>query len=401
MKIVPFPAGGDATDAAVIAELEAALAGADGPGSEAWRELREDVRMLAPPIDPGFERTLDGRLSATESAGEEGSQRPVTRARLRLRSWWTGHTVGPRMLATGGAGLLLALLIAIVVVGPLKAGTDREFAAKSSSHPASQTFPESSRLTKPDEQGPAAESSAAAPPTVAAGPSLPAGSSPGRVEQLAASLTLGTSAGEVQQLSDGIGRVATGEGGYVANSQVQVESGGASGATLTLSVPSTRLGRTLSALGHLGSVRAETQSQQDITDAYGAAKRALGDAVAERAALLRALGVATTQSEIESLHRRLALSGAAIERARTAFGRISREASNSTVEVTVVGDAHAGSGLTLHSGLDDAGRVLTVALVVLLIALAALVPIALVALALGLGGRALARSRRERTLRGG
>ena len=183
----------------------------------------------------------------------------------------------------------------------------------------------------------------------------------------------------------------------MANSQVQVEKQGSSNATLNLSVPSARLARTLAALGRLGAVRAETQSQQDITDSYGAAKRALADAVAERAALLRALGAAATQAEIESLHRRLALSGRAIARARTAFGSISRQAANANVEVTVLGDGHPSSGgLTLHSGLHDAGRVLEVALIVLLIGLAALVPLLLVGLR-HRPGRPGAAPRREGT----
>ena len=83
MKIVPFPSGGKdaAPDAAVIAELEAALAGADGPGAAGWRELRDDVRLLAPPIDPDFERALHERLVAPPTEEErlspEGRLRPL------------------------------------------------------------------------------------------------------------------------------------------------------------------------------------------------------------------------------------------------------------------------------------------------------------------------------------
>jgi Domain of unknown function (DUF4349) len=406
MKIVPFPTGGDAgADPAVIAELEAALAGADGPGADAWRELRLDVRTLAPPIDPGFESALFERL--TDSAQKEQQAAPglrISAAPHSLRRWWAGHALGARLLATGGAGALTALLIALLIAGPFSAGSapvKELFFPKSAGRTSAPTRAENAPATP---QGDNAESSAAAsaPTPTVSGPEAGAGASSGRVEQLAASLTLGTAAAEVQKLADGISRVVTAEGGYVASSQVQVEKAGTSNATLNLSVPSDRLARVLSALGRLGSVRAESQSQQDITDSYGAAKRALGDAVAERTALLRALAGATTQAEIESLHRRLALAGGEIERARAAFARISRTASNANVEVTVLGEAHsANSGLTLHNGLHDAGRVLTVALVVLLIGLAALIPLLAVALALGLAARALRRGARERALRGG
>jgi hypothetical protein len=60
MKIIPFP-GGDSTspDEAWLAELEAALNGdGEGASADSWRELRADVRALAPPMDPEFEREL-------------------------------------------------------------------------------------------------------------------------------------------------------------------------------------------------------------------------------------------------------------------------------------------------------------------------------------------------------
>ena len=68
------------------------------------------------------------------------------------------------------------------------------------------------------------------------------------------------------------------------------------------------------------------------------------------------------------------------------------------MEVTVIGTASASEGLTLHSGLHDAGRVLIVALVVLLIASAILVPLALLLAAGTAAGNALRRYRRERAL---
>jgi len=111
------------------------------------------------------------------------------------------------------------------------------------------------------------------------------------------------------------------------------------------------------------------------------------------------LARASTQSQIESLHARIALAAAAVTRARTAFGAISRRGSNSTVEVTVLGDAHAGSDRsTLGDGLHDALDVLEALAVVLLIALAVLVPLALVLAFLVIAWRASRRRLRERAL---
>jgi hypothetical protein len=178
---------------------------------------------------------------------------------------------------------------------------------------------------------------------------------------------------------------------------VQQQAQGASEATLDLKIPSAKLSTALAALGRLAPIRAESQSSQDITSEYDAAHRDLADAVAERHALLQALSRAVTQAQIESLHQQISLAAGAITRAQSALRTVSQQAASSTLEVTVLGDAHA-EGLTLHRGLHDAGRVLTVALVLLLIGAAILVPLAAVCLALLAGARAWRRHLRERTL---
>src|SRR5262249_33258126 len=149
----------------------------------------------------------------------------------------------------------------------------------------------------------------------------PAG--PARVQQRAASLTLAPKPEAVQSVADGVAQLAVREGGFVQSSQVNRQSGSPGSAELRLSVPSARLSGTLAAVGRLARVRAESKSLQDITDEYGASRRKLADAVAERQALLRALARAGTQAQVESLRKRIALAAASITRARTAFGAIS------------------------------------------------------------------------------
>jgi hypothetical protein len=196
-----------------------------------------------------------------------------------------------------------------------------------------------------------------------------------------------------------VAQLAVREGGFVQRSQVHLQQGTAGEANLQLSLPSTRLSAALAALGRLAPVRAESQSLQDITDEYNAARSKLADAVAERQALLRALSKASTQGEIESLHARLSLAAGAITRARSAFQSVSRRGSSSAVEVTVLGDTHVtGGSSTLSRALQDAGDVLKVVLAVLIVALAVLVPLALL-LALGaITWRASRRRLRERAL---
>jgi hypothetical protein len=203
----------------------------------------------------------------------------------------------------------------------------------------------------------------------------------------------------VQAAADGVARVTQRDEGFVQSSHVQVQQQGASEATLTLRLPSARLGAALASIGRLAPVRAQSQSLQDITDTYNAARQRLTDAVAERQALLRALAGATTEGQIASLRERLSQARGAVDRARTALQTVSQRASTAEVEVTVLGDARSQSGgLTLDRGLHDAGGVLVGALVVLLIGAAVLVPLLLALVALAAGGRAWRRYQRERAL---
>jgi hypothetical protein len=79
---------------------------------------------------------------------------------------------------------------------------------------------------------------------------------------------------------------------------------------------------------------------------------------------------------------------------------VSERASTAEVEVTVLGDSrNGGEGMTLGRGVHDAGRVLTVAAIVLLIAAAVSVPLALALVALMGAQRLWRRHARERALR--
>lgn len=157
---------------------------------------------------------------------------------------------------------------------------------------------------------------------------------------------------------------------------------------------------TFASLEALAPVQAKSQSLQDITGEYQAAKRRLADAKSQRQALLRALAKALTEAEIDSLHRQLSQASNEVARASAALQSITRRGQIATVEVTILGNSHAhgASGLTIQRGLHDAGQALTVSLVVLLLALSILAPIALVLAGLALARRAWRRHSRERSL---
>jgi hypothetical protein len=251
-----------------------------------------------------------------------------------------------------------------------------------------------------------ARAAGAAAPSPSGSGEAGSGGAPGRVQQLAASITLSAAPESVQAVSDQVAQIAVHDGGYVQTSNVRVQqqrtSASAPGgeATLALRLPSARLGAALAAIGRLSPVRAQGQSLEDITNSYDAAHQQLNDALVERQALLHALAAATTEGQIDSLRERLAENRGAITRAQASVNSVSRRASTAEVEVSVLGDQHNSgtSGLSLHSGLHDAERVLVAVVSALLIALAALVPLGLVLAALLGARRAWRRVQRERAL---
>ncbi len=395
MRIIPFPQHGEADppEEDWLAELEEALSGTSAsPQADSWRQLHEDVRALAPPMTPEFEREL-GRLMP---APKERSAPKKPHRRLA----WLRH---PRYLGAAGAVAVSATVAILSITAPGPGNPPLRGASSPSTAPAIAPAARASapgRTTNDFLKASAAAggNESASVGAAASVPSSSAASAPGRVQQLGASITLAAPPSAVQETADRVSGLVVGYGGYVQSSHVNVGQGTGE-ASMALSLPSVKLSAALAALGRLAAVRSESQSLQDITGAYDAARQRLTDATAEQMALLRALAKATTEGQIDSLHERLSRARSTIVKDRSALQTVSQHASTAEVEVTVLGDIHAGSeGLTLHRGLHDAGRVLVVALVILLIAAAVLVPLAVVIAFSAACLRAWLRHQRERAL---
>ena len=362
-----------------------------------------------------FEQELRERIGARAAAPEAPRvRRRVVALPGRLRAW-LGSGMRARVTALAGISAMAAI-VTLAIAAPWR-GSNEQLAARIFDRTVPMVSQRVSPAIKTHKDAPAEASSASAAsssgaaksetakvePTKVATPltaerSAPESSSE-RVQQRAATLTLAPKPAEVQPVADRIAQLAARDGGFVQSSQVRLQRGAGGEANLQLSLPSARLSAALAELARLAPTRAQSQSLQDITDEYGAARAKLADAVAARQALLRALARASTQGAIESLRARLALAGGDIVEDRTALAAVSKRGSNSTVEVNVLGDAHAGSDRsTLATALHDAGDVLKVALAVLIVALAVLVPLALLALLGVLAWRASRRRLRERAL---
>lgn len=393
-------------------ELDRALAG-DPAAEPDLALLVADVRAAAPGPGDAFVAELDRRVAARFPAAEEARA-----ARPRRALVW-------RLAPAGG---LAAGLVALVVVLGGNNGDDAVTssaapegggaAALEAERPAGAPEPLQDQAADQDTAGgpepSALRRDSMAPPAAGAAPTpgatafsvpapvAPTPSRPGgrRAVQRAAELTLTPDADEVQDVADDVVRTTQSVGGYVQTSDVDVRDGAAS-ASLLVRVPAARLDDALARLSRLAEVGALRQQSEDITGAVESAAGRLSDARAERRALLRALGRATTEREIRSLRARLADSRRRIARDEAALDRQRRRADLATVAVTVTGrptgdDDDEGGTWTPGDALGDAWRVLQVLGGALVVGLAALLPVALLALL----ARLVVRRRREAVLGG-
>jgi len=218
-----------------------------------------------------------------------------------------------------------------------------------------------------------------------------------RFQQRSASLTLAAPRREIDRVASQVAQVTADLGGFVSSSSISSNQGG----SLELRVPSDRLDTAIQRLSRLGRVRELSRRTVDITSNVVSARERLGDARAERKALLEQLANAVTVNETESIRERLEIVSREISRARRSLSRVNNRANFADVSVGLVasrgGDDDEGAW-TPRDAFDDALRVLEVAAGVALIAAAVLLPLALIWLLAWLARRGVTRRRRERAL---
>ena len=369
-------------------------------------DLVADIRATAPEMSPGFAARLEQQVSE----GFPAADAPAARRRRR------------RFVLIPAGGCLAAALVALVVVIGQQGETEfSNFAARDSVPiPASgevlESAPDDARrnaapapspLSAPPAASGAAQDSAGASTAARAAPAPPAavGKAGGeRKQQRSADLVLRVPNTRVQAAADNVIRVVDRFGGIVASSQSSKEGRHAE-ASFDLRIPTQRLDEALAALSKLGNVASRNQALVDITGSFTSAQDRLSDARAERRGLLRALGSATTQQQIDSLRARLRTVRSQIARLNGELDALRRRANLSVVTVSVTGteasqedDGEGGGGWSPGDAARDAVRVLEVIAGVLLVSLAVLAPLALLAGLVALGVRAGRRRRRESAL---
>jgi len=402
--------------AATLDAIDATLAGE--PVDARYADIAEIALLLAadrPEVPPAFAHSLDQKVERRFAT----SGTPAKHAKRR-RSW-SGFWGAAAAL---GAGVAAIVAIALVAGGGGGASSARSTSASESSTSAASSAASSppgsaggasaagsraaSAPAQPSEKQAATAGSGVFAPTQT---SAANGGQPlqppttGRKVVQGAQLNLAASPSRIDSVAQEIYNVIGQANGIVENSSV-TQGGPAGYANFQLSVPSGSLGQTMSQLSSLtyAQVVSRTDSTQDITDQYGAATRALADARALRTSLLKQLAAAATTDQIDSIKAQINDAEASISSDQATLNRLNHQVNYSQVYVTVQARttpapvAHGGGGFTVGKAAHDAGRVLTVAAGVALIALAAITPVALVVALLWWVGAAVARRRREQAL---
>jgi hypothetical protein len=406
--------------AAQLGAIDATLAGE--PVDPEHAELAELALLLAaekPAPAPEFARSLDQRVQRRFVPLADGDF-AVAAGRRWHRSWLgplaalstatVAVVVAVVMISStsGGGGSSAASTPTLVKRPSASAGARTTTSAGSSSaFGAVGSSPSgAARSSASSASGQAAlqpSTSAGSVASAAASAASPAPVPNGRKQIQSAQLALSSSPNHIDAVAQELFNVVGHENGYVNNSQVTAGAGAY--AQFQLSVPSSALQDTMTALSQLryATVASRTDATQDVNGQYLSDQRKLADARALRTSLLKQLANASTDQEIASLKAQIRDAEASIRSDEATLRGLNHKIDYSQISVTINGVAatpvhHHSSGFTLGRATHDAGRVLTVAAGVSLIALAALVPIALIGALAWWIAASLRRRRREQAL---
>ncbi|MBS1678288.1 MAG: DUF4349 domain-containing protein [Actinobacteria bacterium] len=354
--------------------------------------LFAELRALRPEPRPEFAAELDERTAAgfPRRAGAPPTGTPFA----ALIDRWRALSPGRRLVPVAGMALV-ALAVATTVVAI--AGSSSTSVNLDS---RGQLLSETAMAPQADQAAPKAMAGAKAAPA-------PKAQAPGhRNIERSAYVTLGTKPGEVSGAAAKVYEAVHAANGVVLHSRVRSGTAGATGAYFDLLIPSAKLDDALSAFSQIAEVRQRHDATNDITAPTVGAAEELRDSNAAIEGLLKELGNVETEAQRESVEARLREERRRHAAIRASLDHLHQRASMSEVTVRIVTDHGAGvtppskgdSSWGVGDALHDAGHILTIAAGVTLIGLAALAPIALIALAFWLANRFRVRRLRERAL---
>ena len=230
-------------------------------------------------------------------------------------------------------------------------------------------------------------------------------------------MDVGVAPGAIESTAQRVFTLVSAYGGYVRQSSVSSgeagrgaeplhgEEGQRGGASFDIRVPSANLSDALAALAHLGHVRSENNTTNDVTDQHASLRGALGEVQAERSSVLAQLRKATDEGEIAVLKSRLHTLDERIGQLQGQLRSLDQRVTYTSLAFSLTPEsssAGAGSGdLTPGGAAHDAAAILDAALAVFVLAAAALLPLAAIVTAGSMTIAATRRRLRERALDAG
>jgi Domain of unknown function (DUF4349) len=403
-------------DPDVLAELEAIDATLRGEAVDPIHaELAELALLLAaerPPMPQDAAQALDEQVARRFAPASAGAN--PTSQHPRQPRWVLRPAFGQAL-----AGLAALAVVAVVVTQVNTGGSSSTASSSSSAAASSNSSPQ--RLSPASPHGHSAAStplrnslnaagalsakkSAAnspsrnlslAPPSPAESvpngafaPAVPTPQANGQKQIQSAQLQLLAAGNRIDAVSQEVFTVVGNQSGIVKSSTITAASGNSGYASFQLSIPSGNLPETMTQLSELryAHVASRTDQTQNVNDQYQSDVRALNDARALRTSLLKQLADAVTTAQIDSLTAQIHDAEASISSDQATLNGLNHQIDYSQLNVQInagpippVPVANSSGGFTLHRAAHDAVRVLTVATGVALIALAALLPVGLLA----------------------
>jgi hypothetical protein len=381
-------------------ELEAVdwiLAGEEVGGEHApLRDLTVTLRDLRARPSGEFVRALDARAAhGFRRERAYGQPRRGEHGRLSVHSilaWTRPFAIRP------AAGLVLALLAAVAVAVPLLLAGGREHSG-SAGHEVVRGPLEATPLE--GEAAHTAKSRAAAAPVPgvsksAGAAAMPQAATSTRLVERTATLDVGMAPSAIESGAQRVFTLVSAFGGYVRQSSVSTgeaphateplhgEEPARGGASFDIRVPSANLSGAIAALAHLGHVRSENNTTNDVSEQHGSLRSALSEAQAERSSVLAQLRRAGTEAETSALRTKLRVADARIARLQTELRALDQRVTYTSVALSLTAESSAGAAsgdLTPGGAAHDAEQILDAALAVIVLAAAALVPVAGVVIA--------------------
>jgi hypothetical protein len=369
--------------------VDAALSGGPVDAADApLGELTRTLQSLRPQPSEDFLRVLDARAArgfrrepAPDAAAPYGvdpdAAVPDARTRERLRPR-RRRSRAVLLLPAAGLGVALAAVLAVSLLG----GSGGPQAVHAPSAGPASPAPSAARPLNGELKSFEAKSSnmgRAGPETAGAGASGAATAAPAaRQVERTSTLDVGVAPGSIQSAAQRVFTLASAFNGYVRQSSVSSGSVGQGGASFDVRLPASNLTAAIAALSHLGHVRAETDTTNDVTDQLGSLQRAIGGLQAERASLLRQLAAASEAQLEASLRARLHAVEARISQLQGTLGALRSRVAYTSLALSLSPEAAAGAAsgdLTPGGAAHDAAQILDAALAVLVIAAAAALPL--------------------------